>query len=295
MLAPAFRRDIDNGAFEKFQHSLLHSLPGNIPRYGRVVALAGYLVYLVHEDNALFRHCNVIIRILQQARKDIFHIFADISGLGKHRGVHNGERHIEQTGYCSGQQCLAGTCRADEKDIRFFDFDTLDIRYFTESPAGLFPVLTAALAFVVLYPFVMVVHGDGEQFFRPVLPYDILVEKIIDFLRTEKLQTFLLVYSRFRLFLLVRSGVGHAHVFQIIGSRINAIRTDKAGFALKQHGPVILGPATEKTAGKTAVAGICRFFSHIINQKKVTKNSRLPKLFLFNQNLVNHPVIEGLL
>ena len=52
MLATSLWRHVDHCAFEQLEQALLDSLAADIARDGGVVALAGYLVYLVDEDNA---------------------------------------------------------------------------------------------------------------------------------------------------------------------------------------------------------------------------------------------------
>ena len=94
----------------------------------------------------------------------------------------------------------------------------------------------------------MIVNGDGKQFLRPFLPYYILVKKIINLFRTKQLKAFVLVYSGAFLFLvLVCSRIGNAHLLEIIGSRIYAIRTYISFLPLQQHCPVVLTATAEKT------------------------------------------------
>ena len=102
MLPASLGRDIHHIPFKELKHGLLHPLSGNIPRDGRVVALAGDLVNLVYEDYSSFGQCHIIVSFLQKPCQDTLDIFSDISGLCEDRGIHNGERYIQQLGYSLG-------------------------------------------------------------------------------------------------------------------------------------------------------------------------------------------------
>ena len=95
MLAPAFGRHVDQGAFEQLQQPLLYPFARYVAGDGGVVALAGDLVELIDENDAPFGLFQVVIGCLQQARQDAFHVFAHIARLGEHRGVDDGQGHVE--------------------------------------------------------------------------------------------------------------------------------------------------------------------------------------------------------
>ena len=52
MLSTSLGGDRCNSSFHNFQQSLLNAFPGYIAGNGRIVSLAGNLVYLVYIDNA---------------------------------------------------------------------------------------------------------------------------------------------------------------------------------------------------------------------------------------------------
>ena len=169
MLAAALWRYIDDGTLEEFEHCLLHSLTGDVAGDGRIVALAGDLVYLVYEDNAPLRLLLIVVGLLKQTGKYALHVLAHITGLGEHGGIDYGERHVEESGYGPGQQGLAGTGRAHEQYIALLEFDSVP-------------------AFVVeigLESLVMVINGDSQHFLGPVLAYDISVQFGVYLLRAE--------------------------------------------------------------------------------------------------------------
>ena len=64
VLAAALRRHAGSGAFQYLQQRLLHALAGHVPCDGRVFRLAGYFVYLVDIDDALFGLLHIIIGCL---------------------------------------------------------------------------------------------------------------------------------------------------------------------------------------------------------------------------------------
>ena len=95
MLAASLGRHVDDASFEEFEHALLHALTADVARDGGVVALAGYLVYLVDEDNAALGGFDVEIGHLEQAREDAFDVFAHITRFGEDSGIHDGEGHLQ--------------------------------------------------------------------------------------------------------------------------------------------------------------------------------------------------------
>ena len=76
----------------------MHALAGDIAGDGRVVRLAGDLVYLVDIDDAGLRLLHIVLAFLQELLNDVLDILAHIAGFGQRGRVGNGERHIEQAG-----------------------------------------------------------------------------------------------------------------------------------------------------------------------------------------------------
>ena len=52
MLASTLRRHIDDGSFEQFQQTLLHTFSTHVAGNGGIIRLTRYLVYLINKDNA---------------------------------------------------------------------------------------------------------------------------------------------------------------------------------------------------------------------------------------------------
>ena len=100
VFATSLRRHIHLGALEQFEQCLLNAFSGNVPRDGRIVRFPGDLIDLINEDDPSLCRFHIVIRRLQKPREYAFHIFTHITSLGQHRGIHNGERHIEHA--CNG-------------------------------------------------------------------------------------------------------------------------------------------------------------------------------------------------
>ena len=105
-MRPALGGHIDDGAFEQFEHALLHSFSADVARDGGIVAFAGDLVDFVDEDDAALCASHIVVGHLQQTAEDAFHVFADVTGLREHRGVDNGEGHFEEFGDGARQEGL---------------------------------------------------------------------------------------------------------------------------------------------------------------------------------------------
>ena len=125
VLAAALGGHVHHRTFEQFEQALLDALAAHVAGDGGIVALAGNLVDFVDEHDAALGALHVIVGHLQEAGQDAFYIFAHVAGLGKHRGIDNGEGHIEEAGNGAGQKGLARTRRADHDDVRLFDFHTV--------------------------------------------------------------------------------------------------------------------------------------------------------------------------
>ena len=109
MLASSLRRYVHNRSFEHLQQALLHSFSAHVTRDGHILALAGYLIDLIDEDDTSLSLGDVVFGILQQTDEDGLHVFAYITGLGEGSSVGDSKRHFEQLGYCTGEKGLAGT------------------------------------------------------------------------------------------------------------------------------------------------------------------------------------------
>ena len=176
MLAPALRRHVAGTAFENLQERLLHALAGHVARDADVVRLAPDLVDLVDVNDADLGALHVVIRVLEQAQDDVFHVLADVAGLGQRRGVGDAEGHVENLRQRAGQERLARTGGADEQDVALFD---LHVRQRVHRQ-GTAPVRPAALLGDAL---VVVMNRHREHLLGHVLADHVPVQLRADFLR----------------------------------------------------------------------------------------------------------------
>ncbi len=158
MFAAALRRDVGDRTFEDFQQSLLHALAGNVARDGGVLVLAADLVDLIDVDDPLLAALHVPIGVLEQAKDNVFNIFADVAGFGQRGGVDDGERNVQNAGQGLGQQGFARAGGTDQQNVGFRQLH-----------------LGAALL-VHLNALVVVINGDGELLLGGVLPDHVLIE-----------------------------------------------------------------------------------------------------------------------
>ena len=218
MLAASLGRDVHHTSLEELQQSLLHPFAGDIPRNGRIVALAGYLVYLVYEDYPALGHLHIVVRLLQEPGEYALHILPDVARLRKDSGVNNGEGHFEKPGDGLSHQCLSGPCRPDHEDVGFLEFE---------------PVVRA-WGKVVVYPLVVVVDRYRKKFLGPVLPYHILVEICLYLLGLHQLVDF--VRDRLR---------GFLKVGDIVAAYLHAVAADCRLHALEKERYFALAPSAE--------------------------------------------------
>src|SRR5262249_56440841 len=80
----------------------------------------------------------------------------------KSRSVADGEGHIKDLGECAGQESLAAAGRTDEENVALIYFHI------------------AVSLVAQTQTFVMIVNGDRQHLFGPLLADDILVELILD-------------------------------------------------------------------------------------------------------------------
>src|SRR5439155_418444 len=109
MLAAALRGYVADRAFEHFEKCLLHAFAAYVAGDADVLAGLGDLVHLVDVDNAALRRLDIEIAGMQELEQEVFHVLADIAGLGKRGGIADGERHVQDAGQRPRQQRLAAT------------------------------------------------------------------------------------------------------------------------------------------------------------------------------------------
>ena len=166
MLAPSLRGDVHHRSFKKFKETLLHTLAGNVAGNRRIVTLAGNLVYLVDEDDTTLSLGHIIISYLEQACQQALDILADITSLGKHGRVNDGERHIKHPRDGLGEESLAGAGGADQDYVALLDINIPKLPFAT---------------FLLGETLVMVIDRDRKVALGAVLSYHILVKEVTDF------------------------------------------------------------------------------------------------------------------
>ena len=157
MLSASLGRHVDHCALKQLEQSLLYSLATDVACYRRVVALACYLVYLVDKHDASLGSLDIIICHLQQSREDALHVLAHVSCLGEHRGIDDGERHVEEFSYGACEQSLSRSGASHHDDVALL-------------------YLHAAIVGGLLESLVVIIYGHCQAFLRFVLSDDILVE-----------------------------------------------------------------------------------------------------------------------
>ena len=110
MLATALRWHIHHRSLKQLQQTLLHTLARHIACDTWVIRFASNLVDLIDKDDTFLGFLHVVIRLLQQTCEQTLHIFAYITCLSQHGGIHNGERHLQQLSNRASQEGLTRTC-----------------------------------------------------------------------------------------------------------------------------------------------------------------------------------------
>ncbi len=174
VLTPALRRNAANRAFQDLQKRLLHALARNIARNGYVIRLGRDLVDLVHIDDAALRLRDVPVGILQKIAHEIFHILAHIPRLRQNRRVANGKGDAKHLRQRAGKKRLSGAGRTQHQDVGLLDI---------HAGQWIFPVFLFRGAFQTP---IVVMDGYRQNLLRLVMPYDVLVEELLDFTRRRR-------------------------------------------------------------------------------------------------------------
>lgn len=164
VLASALGGDVDDAAFEEFEHALLHTFSADVAGDGGVVALAGDFVDFVDEDDASLGFGDIEVGHLEESGEDALNVFAHVASFGEDGGVDDGEGDFEELGDGAGEESLSGAGGAYHDDVALLDFD-----------AVVFGGAEASDALVV------VVDGYGEVALGGILSDDVLVEVFFDF------------------------------------------------------------------------------------------------------------------
>ena len=148
---------------QQLEQALLHTLATHVTRDAGVIALTGNLIYLVDEDNTTLGCLHVIVCHLEQSRENTLHILTHITSLGKHRGIDDGEGHVEQFGNGTSQQGFSRSCRSHHNNITLLDLHTTLI-------SGLLQTL------------IVIVDSYREETLGLILSDDIVIEIGLDLL-----------------------------------------------------------------------------------------------------------------
>src|SRR6516225_7293038 len=167
MLPATLGRHVGDRTFENLEQRLLNAFTTDIAGDGGVFVLLGDLIDFIDIDNALLGLLDITIGRLEQLEDDVFDVFPDVARLGKRRGVHDGERHIEHAGKRLSQQGFARARGADQKDVGLAELDF----------AGLFVEENAL---------VVVVDGDSELLLGAVLADNVAVQELLNLGRAGK-------------------------------------------------------------------------------------------------------------
>jgi hypothetical protein len=119
-------------------------------------------VDLVDVYDAHFRATLIEIRGLEQFQDDIFHVVADVTRFRQCRRIDDRKGYVEQTRKRLGQEGLAAARWANQEDVGFLEFDAVDFTAGSDA-------------------FVVVVNGDGQNAFGPLLTDGVLIQKVFDF------------------------------------------------------------------------------------------------------------------
>ena len=96
MFSATGRRNICYRSFNDFEKRLLDAFTADVAGDRSIFRFARDFVYLVDVDYAAFGLFNIVICSLNQRKKDVFDIFADVSRLGESRCIGYAERNIEK-------------------------------------------------------------------------------------------------------------------------------------------------------------------------------------------------------
>ena len=168
VLAPALGRNIGLCAFNDLEQGLLHAFARNVAGDRGAIALARNLVDFVNVDDALAGGFEVVVCILQQLHKDVFHILTHVASFCQCGGIGYGKGHAQHTSQSFGKQGFTAARGAHKQDVAFFKL------HIVAQSAG------------VKHALVVVVHRHRKNFFGLVLPDNVLIKAVLDLLGRKK-------------------------------------------------------------------------------------------------------------
>ena len=160
VLASALGRHVGHGALHDLQKGLLHTLTGDIPGDGSVLALAGDLVDLIHIDDTVLCPLHVEVCRLQQTQQDILHVIAHVAGFRQRSGVGDGKGHLQNPGQGLGKERLAGAGGAQHQNVALLELH----------------ILVAAEENTLI----VVVDCHGQRHLGLILADDVLIQHVLD-------------------------------------------------------------------------------------------------------------------
>ena len=165
VLAAALRRYRSDRALDDLEQRLLHAFARHVARDARILRLPRDLVDLVDVDDSALALGDVEVTCLQQTDENVLDVFTDVSGFGERRRIGDREWNVEDSGERASQQRLTDAGGTDEQNVGFVE---------------LYVVFLERRGIDAL---VVVVYRNGESFLGLLLPNDILIENVFDFLR----------------------------------------------------------------------------------------------------------------
>ncbi len=116
-------RQLNGGAFEDFEKSLLNAFAGNIA--GNAGGLAGDFVDFVNINNAALGGRQVAIGVGEQRGEDVLNVLPDVTGFGERIGVGDINRNVEDIGEGMNEEGFAGAGGTNHENVGFLKVDAV--------------------------------------------------------------------------------------------------------------------------------------------------------------------------
>ena len=160
VLTAALRGNTGNGTLQNLQQCLLDAFAGNVTGDGGIFALTGDFIHLINVDNTGLGTLHIKISGLEQAKQDIFHIIAHITGFRECGRVGNRKRNIQNLGQSLGKEGFAGTRGANQQDVALLQLH----------------IGVAAK----INTLVVIVYSDGQRYLCILLTDDVMIHECFD-------------------------------------------------------------------------------------------------------------------
>ena len=172
MFASALRWNWGNCSFDDFKQSLLYAFSAYIAGYRSVFAFSADFVDFVNKDDSAFCSLNISVCGVDQLKKDIFYVFADIACFRKSCCVCNCKRNVQFLSQCFCEKGFSASCWSYKKNVWFFDF-------YLVFAVG-FKIWERAW-FLGCHSFIMIVNCNRKNFFCVILAYNVLIKIFLEF------------------------------------------------------------------------------------------------------------------